>query len=226
MKKLKHYLTASIGLILFVSVIALSLPQTGHSNVAVDKDVRVINTPDEPIPVVTQGTTNVAVQNVPPVKAQQNGTWKVDINGTPTVQLDDSSTNPVFVRDVDRPTAQPYQKSVDIALASGEISKYGAIPVPNGKIFVIEQISGFGTGVPGEIVDFSILTNAPADSGYQFHYLLTTKEEIPGNVLYRLSQQVRLYSNDVPFPLMRVDRFPANSTISFKFTVSGYLVNK
>lgn len=121
MKKLKHYLTASIGLILFVSVIALSLPQTGHSNVAVDKDVRVINTPDEPIPVVTQGTTNVAVQNVPTVKAQQNGTWKVDINGTPTVQLDDSSTNPVFVRDVDRPTAQPYQKSVDIALVGRNI---------------------------------------------------------------------------------------------------------
>jgi hypothetical protein len=50
MKNLKHYLTASLGLILFVSVIAFLLPQIGHANYAPDKDVKIINNLLKPFP--------------------------------------------------------------------------------------------------------------------------------------------------------------------------------
>jgi hypothetical protein len=219
-KRVKHYFWATSTFVLCAAVIAFSIPQNGHGNPAVgEKDVRVVNLPTEAVPV--------AVQGAPTIKAQQNGAWNVSISGTPTVQIGNGVGSPVQVRDVDRPTAQPFQKNVDIALAPGENSKAVAVSVPAGKIFVIEQISGFGNGVPGEQVDFSIMTRVPGDATYQFHYLLTTRdaEQFPGNVLYRLNEKVRVYSGDVPFPLMRVDRFPANASISFKFTVAGYLVN-
>jgi hypothetical protein len=228
MKRVKHYFLVTSSFVLFAAVIAFSIPQNGHGRAAVgEKDVRVVNLPSEAVPVAVQGAPTVTVVNSPTVKAQQNGAWNVSIDGTPTVQIGNGVGSPVQVRDVDRPTAQPFQKNVDIALAPGENSKAVAVPVPAGKIFVIEQISGFGNGVPGEQVDFSILTRVPGDATYQFHYLLTTRdaEQFPGNVLYRMNEKVRVYSGDVPFPLMRVDRFPANASISFKFTVAGYLVN-
>lgn len=225
MKKLKHYLTASIGLILFVSVIALSLPQTGHSNIASDKDVRVINTPAEAIPVIAQGTTNVAVQNVPTVKAQQNGAWNVGITGTPTVQLDDSATNPVFVRDVDRPTAQPFQQEVIVTVNDGESGQNGFIIVPAGKLFVIEHVSALGSAPTDQTIDnVGVLTHILPDLSQRQHYLNITKQESAGVNFYRVSQQVKLYGNGSVG--VRFSRFPAVGTVTFRFTVSGYFVDK
>lgn len=209
MKKLKNYAAATVGFVLFAAVVVFTIPQTGHGKLAGDKDVVVVNSPRQPVPVAVQGTSSVNIAN------------------SPTVQLDNSAAKPIFTRDIDRPTAQPFQKSVDITLDAGENSKGVSIPVPNGRILVIEQISGFGTGVPGETVDFSILTNVPSQQGYEFHYLLTTRtEDVPGNISYRFNEQVRIYSNDVPFPIMRADRSSANSSVNFKITVSGYLTNK
>lgn len=229
MKKLKHYLTASIGLILFVSVIALSLPQTGHSNIASDKDVRVINTPAEPIPVVAQGTTNVAVQNVPTVNAQQSGAWNVGITGTPTVQLDDSATNPVFVRDVDRPTAQPFQYEVEVTVEEGFGGQNAVIPVPVGKLLVIENVSAFGTAPADQrISQFAILTHVAPDNVYRFHYLQFTKQDNgygTANEYTVSSQQLRLYA-DTPNAYARVSRVSSTGRATFRFVVSGYFVNK
>jgi hypothetical protein len=57
MKKLKTYASASIGLVLFITVIALSVPQTGQSAAPpLALDVRVVNNANHPVPVVVQGT--------------------------------------------------------------------------------------------------------------------------------------------------------------------------
>jgi hypothetical protein len=228
MKNLKHYLTASIGLILFVSVIALSLPQSGHSSVAADKDVKVVNSSAESIPVIAQGTTNVAVQNTPTVKAQQNGAWNVGIAGTPTVQLDDSATNPVFIRDVDRPTAQPFQYEVTVTLDEGEGGQNAAIPVPSGKLLVIENVSVWGTAPSDQrIQQFAILTHVAPDNVYRPHYLQFTKQDNGYGTAneYTVSQQLRIYA-DTPGAMARVTRVPATGTVTFRFVVSGYFVNK
>lgn len=222
MKKLKHYLTASLGLILFVSVIAFSLPQTGHSSIAPDKDVRVINTLEEAVPIT--------VQNTPTVKAQQNGAWNVGITGTPTVKLDDSAANPVFVRDVDRPTAQPFQYEAVVTLEEGQGGQNAVIPVPVGKLLVIENVSVWGMAPADQrIQQFAILTHVAPDNVYRPHYLHFTKQDNGyGANEYSVGQQLRIYA-DTPNAYARVTRTSANnlnSTVTFNFTVSGYFVNK
>ena len=226
MKKLKHYLTASLGLILFVSAIAFSLPQTGHSSLPPDKDVKVINTSAEAIPVVAQGTTNVAVQNVPTVKAQQNGAWNVAIAGTPTVEVGNNTANPVFVRDVDRPTAQPFLKEVTVTVPPGFGGENADLEIPVGKLVVIEQVSVYGTSPANEVIQqFAIANRVPPDNVYRPHYLQFTKQEIqPGLNAYTVgSQQVRIYAG--PGSFARVARI-GNTTVSFRFIISGYFVDE
>jgi len=217
MKKLKHYLTASIGLILFVSVIALSLPQNGHSNIAVDKDVRVINTPAEAVPV--------AVQNSPTVKAQQDGAWNVGITGTPTVQVGNSETTPVLIRDVDRPTAQPFQYQAVATVEDGQNAADASIPVPEGKMLVIEFVSVNGSAPPNHQIYLSLLTRVAPDNFFRPHYLQYTKQDYGSFNHYTANQQVRIYA-DAPTVTVRLQHFPTIGTVSFRVTVSGYLVNK
>ena len=231
MKNLKHYLTASIGLILFVSVIALSLPQRGHANFAPDKDVKVINTPAEAVPVVAQGTTNVAgsvnVANTPTVNAKQSGAWNVAITGTPTVEIDNAAGNAITIRDVDRPTAQPFQYEAVVTLDDGQSGQNVNIPIPSGKLFVIENVSAFGTAPEEQRIEsVSILTHVAPDNTYRSHLMQFTKQEgVIGTNQYTVSQQTRIYG-DTPGALARVTRIQPNGTISFRFTVSGYFVDK
>ncbi len=225
MKKLKNYLAASVGVLLFVSVIALSIPQTGHSAVATDKDVRVINTTSEPVPVVAQGTTNVAVTNIPTVNAKQSGAWSVGITGTPTVQLDDSATNPVFVRDVDRPTAQPFQHQAIVTLEDGQNAGDAFIPVPEGKLLVIEFISVNGSAPTNHQIYLSLLTRVAPDTLYRPHYIEYTKQDYGSFNNYTVNQQVRIYA-DPPSVVVRLQHIPATGTVTFRLTVSGYFVDK
>jgi len=225
MKKLKNYLVATVGVLLLVSVIAFSIPQTGHSAVAADKDVRVINGTNEPVPVVAQGTTNVAVTNIPTVKAQQNGAWNVGITGTPTVQLNDSSTNPVFVRDVDRPTAQPFQHQAIVTLEDGQNAGDAFIPVPEGKLLVIEFISVNGSAPTNHQIYLSLLTRVAPDPLYRPHYIEYTKQDYGSFNHYTANQQVRIYA-DPPSATVRLSHFPATGEVTFRVTVSGYFVDK
>lgn len=231
MKKLKHYLTASLGLILFVSVVALSLPQTGHSNSAVaDKDVRVINTAAEPVPVIAQGTTNIAgnvsIANTPTVNSKQSGAWNVGITGTPTVEVGNEASNPVLTRDVDRPTAQPFQYVAIVTLGEGDGGQNTEIPVPSGKLLVIEQVSAFAIVSADQRLNFSILTHVAPDNAMRPHYLQSTKEEIgSGTNLYTVSQQTRIYA-DTPGAAARITRAGTTGTVTARFTISGYFVNK
>ena len=228
MKKLKNYLLSSAGLLLFISVIALSVPQTGHSSMATDKDVRVINRPTEAVPVAVQGTTNVAgnvsISNVPTVEARQNGAWNVGITGTPTVQVGNSETTPVFVRDVDRPTDQPFQQEVVVTVNDGEGGQNGFITVPAGKLFVVEQVSALGTAPADQTIEnVAVLTRIVPDLTQRQHYLNITKQESANINFYRVSQQVKHYGNGSVG--VRFSRFPAVGTVTFRFTVSGYFVN-
>ena len=227
MKQLKNYLVASIGVLLFVSVIALSIPQTGHSAIEADKDVRVINSTTEPVPVVAQGTTNVAVTNMPTVNAKQSGTWNVGITGTPSVQVGNAATNPVLTRDVDRPTAQPFQYEAVLTIEDGIQGGNAAIPVPSGKLLVIENVSAFGTA-PAEqrIQTFSINTHVAPDNVLRSHYLQFTKQDTGFNSYeYTVSQPIRIYA-DTPSASAYVFRATSSGTATFRFIISGYFVNE
>lgn len=224
MKTLKHYLTASIGLVLFASVIAFSLPQIGHANLAAaappnDKDVVVVNTNAQPVPVAVQGT--------PTVNAKQSGAWTVGLTGTPTIEIDNNSGSAIAVRDIDRPTAQPFQYEAVVTIEDGIQGGNAAIPVPSGKLLVVEYVSAFGSAAPDQrIQTFSINTHVAPDNVLRPHYLQFEKRENGGtNYEYTVSQQLRVYA-DTPGASAYVFRANNNGTATFRFVVSGYFVDK
>ena len=230
MKSLKHYLAASLGLILFAGVIGLSLSQTGHAEFVAERDVRVVNLPTEPVPVVPQGTTEVAITNTPKVFAVQSGAWNVGINGTPTVMVGNS--NPILVRDADRPTAQPFQRQFSLTIDAGENTARGSFTIPAGKLLVIERVSAFSysasstpTGRVEQKLEIYIETSI-APGAPMGHYLGKVDENVVSTIIRGLftSGQVRLYAEDV-FSVA-ASRSGTPVSVDVIFTVSGYFVDR
>src|SRR4051794_12365863 len=81
-----------------------------------DREVKVINTPAEAVPVAVQGAPSVTVQNAP--------------------------ANPVPTRSQDKPALQPVQHTGLVIFAAGEqIKDQTLYTVPAGKRLVIEEAS-------------------------------------------------------------------------------------
>ncbi len=122
-----------------VSLQQILLPGGGGA-----KDVLVVNTAAQPIPVTGSvgitGTANVNVANSPTVKAQQSGPWTVGISGTANVQVISSVSNPVYVRDVNN-ALQPFTQEFDLAVASNALTAVSSFTVPAGRRLVIENVS-------------------------------------------------------------------------------------
>jgi hypothetical protein len=70
----------------------------------------VTNIASQAVPVSLSGTTVPGA-----VSATQSGTWNVGITGTPSVNVGNSASSPVLVRDVDNPVRSPY---TDLASAA------------------------------------------------------------------------------------------------------------
>ncbi len=77
------------AVLLPIGALSLAIPQGKGS-----APVMVVNTTDNPVPTVAQGTTLIA--------------GAVGIVGPNTVQIGNTETRPVLVRDLDRPTKQPF----------------------------------------------------------------------------------------------------------------------
>lgn len=131
-----------------------------------------------------------------------------------------NSPNPV-----DLTTMEPYQESVIVTLNSGESGKNVSIDVPGGKLFVVEQISAYGSAPSDQRIDLSVMTHIAPDMTYRSHYLLADRQTINGTSHYKSSQTVKIYG-DAPNIYARVARSAAPDSITFRFTVSGYFVNK
>ena len=217
MKKLRHYLSASIGVILFVAVVALSLPQTGQSAAsAPDKDVRVVNLPTEAVPVNVIGTHNV--------NASQQGTWNVGLVGTPPVRITNGETNPVVIRDANFNAQTPYQASVDLVIGPGQGGENAEISVPPGKLFVIEHVSAFSS--TNQTLDtFALLTHIAPDNTYRTHYLNNDRRQLTTGGIYTVSESLKLYA-DAPGVLVRATRLGSTDSVTIRYTVSGYLMDK
>lgn len=154
MKNIRIYLVASVALLLAAGSFLLSgASSTQASPPPSDpKDVEVVNTSSNPVPVVTLGTTNVSgnvnVLNSPnvfakqsgpwTVLANQSGTWNVSLVGANTVEVSNSSSSPLYVRDVDNPAQQPFQRELDAHFSPGSSSASDSLTVPAGKRLVIE----------------------------------------------------------------------------------------
>lgn len=206
MLRFKNTLIAFFGLMMIIALVSAVVPTTslgsGGAAIGPDKDVNVVNTPT--------------------VQAQQNGVWNVGINGTPTVQVGNSSLSPVLMRDVDRATAQPFEQELDVAMSDGQGGENAFFTIPLGKLLVIEQVSAFGTAPAGQKLNFSILSRVLPDLTQRPKHLSSVQDLQTFRVQ---SQQVRIYAD--ANAAVRIDRGTANTGIaSATFVVTGYLVNK
>ncbi|MGB7069026.1 MAG: hypothetical protein WBD22_05985 [Pyrinomonadaceae bacterium] len=215
MKRLRRCIAASTGFVLFVSVIALSVPQSGHGTVQPPvQDVRIVNANNETVPVDVQGA----------VRVRQQGEWSVGLSGTPTVQVGNSAAGPLLTRDVDRPTAQPFQAQAELNLDDGQNHIDVQIPVPAGKLLVIEFISLNGSAPPDDQIYVNLLTRVAPDPLYRGHYIQYEKQDFGSFNHYTANQMVRIYA-DPPSVTVRFSHFPATA-VSFNVNISGYLVDK
>ncbi len=140
----EQIVAAIVGSAEYAQGAGVSLQQTLLPGGGGVKDVLVVNTSAQPIPVTGSvgitGTANVNVANSPSVKAQQSGPWTVGISGTANVQVISSVSNPVYVRDVNN-ALQPFTQEFDLAVASNALTAVSSFTVPAGRRLVIENVS-------------------------------------------------------------------------------------
>jgi hypothetical protein len=216
MRKFKHYTAASLGLILFITVIGLSVPQSGHgTTAALALDVRVVNTDTQAVPVDVQGA----------VKAKQQGEWNVGIEGTPTVHVTNSTFGPILTRDADRPTAQPFKAELTLIIPDGNGAENAFVTIPVGKVLVVEHVSAFGSVPPDQEMDgFSVLTRTAPDNVQRPHYFNDVKREFQSATTHTVSESVRIYAEGNLG--VRAGRRTPTGSVTFRYTISGYLVDK
>ena len=211
MKSFKSYLLATIGLAVLVG--SLVFGGASSSNAAPGaQDVRVVNNVDNPVPTRAQGTTNIAGT----VAAAQSGSWNVGIAGN-------TAATPMWVRDVDGPTRQPFQAQVG-GVWNSSISIVLDITVPAGKRLVIKHVSA-STDVPsGQFVQARFLIN----NAFEYELLMTSQGTFQsGDTHFVASQPVEIVADPGTNIHFAIDRSSAAGG-GFSFggaTVSGYLVD-
>lgn len=157
MKRLSGVLAASaVSVVLLAGVLVIAgAPAIGQSPTPPGRDVRVINGPNESVPVQMHGTASftgdVNVLNTPGVNVAN--TPGVNVMNTPTVKLDTSQPIPVTNAGG---TQEPYQLHVRLKNNQGDSNGVSGFSVPEGKRFVIEYVSAW-LSAPGGL--FILLGN-------------------------------------------------------------------
>lgn len=127
---------------------------------------------------------------------------------------------------IDLTVMEPYQASATVTLSSGEIARNVGVEVPQGKLFVIEQISAYGSAPSDQRISLSLSSHIAPDSSNRSHYLLAERQTVNGTTYQRSFQTTKIYA-DTPSINLRVERNAASAdSVTFRFTVSGYFVNK
>lgn len=187
-------LTTSVALLLFV--IAVSRAQAGK--------VTVVNTSSNPVPVSITGTPTVNIGNLP--------------DGTNTVQVFATTNTPVFVRDVDNPARQIYQRSLQSSQSS--VSSWLVVfdAVPAGKRLVVEFISLEAVVSNGNVIR-AIVDHQQGDPTHRF----PLSAQATGDFV--AAQQMRMYFEAGETPRISVFRDTNTGTIYLAGTISGYYID-
>ncbi len=160
----------------------------------------------------------VEVVNNPTVQAQQSGSWNVGINGA--IQVGNSASSPVPVRDVENPAREPFSASLNCSNTTTNTCA-GSISVLAGKRMVVEFVSGrVSVGSGNELTSVFIVT------GGKEHFLLAHKSPATptSGTRFDVSQPLRLYSDpggDVSLHV-EISGIGASTLIG---RISGYLVD-
>lgn len=165
---------------------ALAAPQLAGA-ADTNKDVRVINTASEPVPV----TGTVAIGNTP----------TMNVGNTPTVDVANSAGDPLFVQETGGATETRVQQFITAFNSSMGGEDCGPVEVPPGKTLRIETVSIEAIGatdpiaylkidhLEGALISVHILGDefVPTGSRYSAVYhgpLFATEPGVDGDSVY------------------------------------------
>ena len=215
MYKLKNSLVAFGGLSLLMGAIAFTPHATpGQNDDAVGpvKPVKVVNAPDEPVPVTGTTTITGDISLAP-------GT-SVAINNTPNVIVANTADAPALSRDVDNPARQPFQQTLNFQ---------SSISIPVRKRLVIEFFSA-RVAFPEACRLSDVILQTVTEGQNAFHFFVPLP--IDPTLLARtkvVSQETRIYADPGTEVKLLGDRgcFPGGNLDDFisTATISGYLVD-
>lgn len=210
MKALKNCLVATSVFALVLAALMLLNPSEVQGKP--ENQVVVVNTGDQPVPVVVQGTTAIS--------------GAVAIAGTPTVAVASSASNPIFVTRADNPEKYPFQRAVNVIVADGSFVGDATITVPAGTHWVIEQVCLDSAMPVGQSIRASVMT---VESGAQIAHTMLTVPRGTFNFgsgdfdTFEATHSTRIYANgDVG---LHIARNASVGQTSVYFAVSGHFVN-
>ena len=164
------------------------------------KDVVVVNTPANPVPVRSVDK-DVVVTN--------------------------TAANPALVRNVDEGSRQPFQRPFALQLAATEDSGEATYAVPAGKRWVIEYASMRASLFPDQTVFVNIVTTVAGQDA--FHPVLVADQGMYGALhLQGAAQQMRVYADPGTTVRVQFAREPSGGLkgdVAFSMTLSGYRVD-
>jgi hypothetical protein len=241
LKKLSQLLFIGLGLGIFA--VALSTIPSTPASASGGAAVTVLNTP---LPV--QGTVGITGS----VSAAQSGTWNVGVTGTPNVNVANSptvsigntpsvnatqigswavgisgntSTNPLFVRDIDNPAKQPFVSTCSISFSTPQGNNCQFITVPVGKQLVIEVFAVFIQMQVGDRPVETVLVGTQNGREYVLPYPQSFNATSGASDAWVVSQPLtRAYADPNTTPACEVGANPSEA-LSANCTISGYLVN-
>ncbi len=132
------------------------------------------------------------------IKVHEQGTAKVEVQGSPQVSLGDSEQHPLWVRDVDAPV-RPFQVEF---LFQGDNVLHQTLDVPAGEMLVLEYVDANAHfDDPNAASGIAISTRAGGN--FAVHDIAFQKGVNPGG--YAVAQPVRIYADagsqvEVTFP--------------------------
>jgi len=217
MMRSKGMFLGALGLAVCWVSLAFTMPQAGHGNVppgSPEKDVHVVNTVADPVPVQVAGTPSVTVA----------GTPNVTVSGTPNVVITNGQDKCIPVMDCDAPGRHPWHNEWFFQLLDGDHAQFKDIVFPPGKRLVIEQVTALldaDDGILPDVIIFSTNPSQPTLSLRQ-HLVLTKAGEVSGRSRWVSNQGMRSY---VDSGIVSVQRNPDGGTVNGNIAVVGYLID-
>ncbi len=214
MKHQKGIIPVLLGIGILAVSLVLSSPKAALTQgPSFGKDVRVINSSSEAVPVQLQAGASVEI----------TGTPTVAVVGTTPVIVGNPATSPVFVNVVQTPARTPWQAAVNLDLADGETSKFVSLPAPApGKRVVIEfgsaQLLVLRTQIP-YIQLWLSMTGSDASVRHTFA-LTNIGAYSEGQYVWQSSHPLRLTSAQGSVRVLRAGG--SNGPFFATLTLAGY----
>ena len=135
------------------------------------------------------------------------------------------ATNPVLVRDLDRPTEQPYRDTVAITMSFDDTGSTGGLdPVPAGKRLVVEYATAHANIPFGEMAQVALVVGTIR---YDLPFIPQGTFGFPPAVRTFLagSEPMRLYVNAGEAVSVATERSSGDGAAFVRVSISGHLVN-